>query len=187
MIDRIPCPHCGGVFTLSQALEDMDARRFFILLGELPPDIIRPYLLYLKLFKPRKQVLRWQKILALTEELAPMIKAAMVTRNRIDYRIPLEQWIAAINQLATKPPETLELPLKGHGYLLCILASQAEKHAALQEDKTEQQRRNRGASGADEGLRPVVKTLYAPKPTSEKPPDGEKKKPPENWRKDIKV
>jgi len=187
MIDRIACPHCSRVFALEQALDDMDGRKFFELFIKLPPTVMRPYLLYIGLFRPKKQVLKWRKILVLTEEIAPMILKAQVTRNRIDYRIPPEQWAATMTELVTNPPKTLELPLKGHGYLLSILANQAEKHAAMQEEKVEQQKRNRGAIGADEGLKPIVKTLYEPK-TTPKPTENETvRKPPDNWRKATNV
>jgi len=187
MIDRIPCPHCSRVFALEQALDDMDGRKFFELFIKLPPTVMRPYLSYIGLFRPKKQVLKWRKILVLTEELAPMILKAQVTRNRMDYRIPLEQWAATMTDLVTNTPKTLELPLKGHGYLLSILANQAEKHAALQEEKVEQQKRNRGASGADEGLKPIAEVLYEPKPAPKPTEKQTPSQPPEGWRNDIKI
>lgn len=186
MIDRIICPHCGSVFALEQALDDADARRFYELLTKLPPTIIRPYLRYLKLFKPAKQVLKWHKMLVVTQELAPMIQAAQITRNKLLYTVPLDHWVSVMTQLVTNPPETLALPLKGNGYLLTILANQADKQAALQEEQFEQRRRNRGANGAEQGLQPVSEIMLPPAQVLPKA-STTPRKPPENWRKQTKV
>lgn len=186
MIDRISCPHCGSVFALEQALDDADARRFYELLSKLPPTLIRPYLRYLKLFKPAKQVLKWHKMLVVTQELAPMVHAAQITRNKLLYTVPLDHWVGVMTQLVNHPPETLSLPLKGNGYLLSILANQADKQAAIQEEKLEQQRRNRGASGADKGLQPAAAVILPPAAVKPKEP-AEPRKPPDNWRKQTNV
>lgn len=167
---RVLCPHCGNRFDLLDALNHADARRFIELLTQLPPDVIRPYYSYLKLFKPAKQALRWSKVLKLTEELAPMIKDATIKRNGILYRVPTQQWAQVLTDLAEQPPKTLTLPLDGHGYLLSILANQAEQHAAKTEYKQEQQRQQRVKPGAATGLQPVTELIK------------QRSKPPEGWK-----
>lgn len=193
MIDRIGCPHCGSVFALEQALDDADARRFYELLSQLPPTLIRPYLRYLKLFKPAKQALKWHKMLVITQELSPMIQAAQITRNKLLYTVPVDHWLSVMTQLVNHPPETLTLPLKGNGYLLSILANQADKQAALQEEQREQQRRNRGANGANRGLQPVAEVilpsaLVKPKTAADTAasPGAQPRKPPEGWANTVK-
>lgn len=145
------CPDCGATFDLLQAMEDADGRRFVDELKDLPPVVIKPLVRYLRLFKPCKQGLRWSRLLTLTRELAPMIKAAQVARNGIAHVVTAEQWAAAMTDLVDTPPKTLTLPLGGNGYLLSILASQAEQHASAEERSRDEQRRHRGRDGSSNG------------------------------------
>lgn len=181
--DRVPCPLCGHVFDLEQAWDDADGRRFVELLTQLPAPAVRPFYNYLKLFKPAHQSLRWNKVLKLAQELAPMIHAAKITRNGIDYVVPVAHWVQVMDDLVRNRPKGLALPLKGHGYLLSILANQADKQAAIQEAEREQQKRNRGRSGADTG--PVsVAEIVKPKPKAA--PKKPKSKPPADWKGTVK-
>lgn len=180
---QIPCPSCGMLFDLEVAMDSVDGKQFVELLTSLPPTAIRPVFNYLKLFKPKKQVLSWAKALKLLSELAPMIKAARIKRGGIDYVIPLAHWEQALMQLVNDRPTSLALPLKSHGYLLSMLAAQAEKQAAIQEEKTEQHKR----SGAAITRQPLeaepsisfaeLQALAAEKQQQRKPSS----KPPANW------
>lgn len=145
------CPDCGATFDLLQAMEDADGRRFVDELKELPPLVIKPLIRYLRLFKPAKQGLRWSRLLTLTRELAPMIKSAQVQRNGIIHVVPSDQWAAVMSGLVDTPPRTLSLPLTGNGYLLSILAGQAEQQSAVAERTREEQLRQRGRDGASNG------------------------------------
>jgi hypothetical protein len=129
------CPNCGWTFDLEQAWQDADGRRFIAVLTSLPESTIRPLYNYIRLFKPPKQALRWSRILAIAEELAPLIKAAELSRNKISYRVPAKDWAAAMTYLVETPPSTLTKPLKSNGYLLSILADRAEKAVALQTEQ----------------------------------------------------
>lgn len=148
---QIPCPACGALFDLEQALDSVDGKRFVDLLTSMPPALIRPLYNYLKLFKPAKQVLSWARALKLLQELAPMIKAAQIKRNGVMYVIPQAHWEQVLTELVRNRPATLTLPLKSHGYLLSILAGQADKQAAIQEAKFEQQRQNRSQAPVSSG------------------------------------
>lgn len=132
------------LFDLEMAMDSVDGKQFVELLTSLPPTAIRPVFNYLKLFKPKKQVLSWAKALKLLNELAPMIKAARIKRNGMDYVIPLAHWERVLMDLVYDRPTSLAMPLKSHGYLLTILAAQAEKQAAI----AEQQKRNRSGAAA---------------------------------------
>lgn len=171
---QITCPQCASHFDLMHAIEDADGRRLLDLLKDIQPVVIRPYFRYLKLFKPAKQGLRWSRMLSLTQEIAPMIKAAQIERNHATYAVLPATWAEVMNELVDNPPATLKLPLKGHGYLLSILAASAEKHAAKAEQKFEDDRR-RPREGVQHGMQQVA--------SFEKPlePNIKKVKRPPGW------
>jgi len=164
----LSCPECAAKFDLGQAMEDADARRLMDLIKDIQPLVIRPYFRYLKLFKPQKQGLRWSKMLTLTKELAPMIKDAQIKHNHAMYAVPPTAWAEAMNDLVDNPPATLKLPLKGHGYLLSILAAKAEKVAAKEERKTEE-RKQRPREGVEQQPNQVSNVIKKAKP---KMPEG---------------
>lgn len=139
----VPCPECGGWINILGAVEDIEARRFMGLVKEMPPTLVKPWFAYLRLFKPEKQVLRWSRMYKLTAELMDSIQSARIERNNQVHVVPLELWIEALTELVESPPKTLRLPLKGHGYLLEMLASRAEKAAAKTEQSREEERRSR--------------------------------------------
>lgn len=137
---KTSCPGCGCVFDLDAGVSDADARRFAELVAGMDPRVAKPLIQYLALFRPEKTGMRWSRMLTLAQEIEPMIRVARVTRKGTTYAAPPEQWSAALSMLADRP-KNLTLPLKSHGYLLEILANQAEKIAAKQEAQTEQQKR----------------------------------------------
>lgn len=164
------CPDCGATFDLLQAMEDADGRRFVDEIKDLPPVVIKPLVRYLRLFKPGKQGLRWSRLLTLTREMAPMIRAAQVQRNGIAHVVTAEQWAAAMTELVDTPPKTLTLPLKTNGYLLSILAGQAGQQAAVEERAREEQRRNRGRDGSSTGPTAISDIASGKKKRSDPPP-----------------
>lgn len=137
---KATCPACGSAFDLDAAVSDADARRFVDLVAGLEPRVAKPLIQYLALFRPTKTGMRWSRMLSLAQEIDPMIRAARVRRNGIDYAVPQDIWAAALAMLADRP-KNLSLPLKSHGYLLEILANQAEKIAAKAESETETRKR----------------------------------------------
>lgn len=137
---KVTCPACGSGFDLDAAVSDADARRFADLVAGLEPRVAKPLIAYLSLFRPEKTGMRWSRMFALAEELLPMIREARVRRNGTVYAVPTDAWAAALGMLADRP-KNLTLPLKSHGYLLEILANQAEKSAARTETETEAKRR----------------------------------------------
>ena len=132
---NITCPTCASPFELMAGIEDADGRRWCALICELPPNVIKPLIAYLRLFKPEKQGLRWSRMLKLTQELAPMIKNVEIKHNHNTYTAPAELWASMMKALVDTPPSTLRLPLKTNGYLLSMIAGSAEKDAATTESK----------------------------------------------------
>jgi hypothetical protein len=157
---KTTCPACGSAFDLDAAVSDADARRFADLVAGLDPRVAKPLIGYLALFRPPKIGMRWSRMLTLAQEIEPMIREARVRRNGIVYPCPNESWAAALGYLADRPKAVL-LPLKSHGYLLEMLASQAEKQAARDESAVEAQRRV-GRTGAHSEPAPLAEA-FAPK------------------------
>lgn len=129
----VSCPCCASFFELVAGIEDADGRRWHALACELPPSVIKPLIRYLRLFKPDKQGLRWSRMLKLTQELAPLIKAAQLSHNHTTYTAPAELWASMMTMLVDNPSSTLKLPLKTNGYLLSMIAGSAEQDAARTE------------------------------------------------------
>lgn len=138
---KASCPACGASFDLDAAVSDADARRFADVVAGLDPRVARPLIQYLALFRPEKTGMRWSRMLSLALELEPLIKSGRVTRNGTTYAVPLDMWATALGVLADRP-KSLALPLKSHGYLLEMLANQAEKIAARVEAETEARKRS---------------------------------------------
>ncbi len=144
------CPNCGYQLDVVAAMDDVDGRRLMALMAELPQSVARLLYPYLNLFSPKKTSLRYARMVKLVQELAPMIKAAQVTRNGTTYAVPLPLWADTLEHLATRP-KTLTLPLKSHGYLLEILAGKAEKVAGKKEAQQIEQQRHRSRSSNQTG------------------------------------
>ena len=139
----IHCPSCGAEYDARIALSDESARRFFGIVKDVNPTLVRSLILYLGLFKPEKTRLQWRRMIKLTDELLPMIKSARLEHNHASYVAPLETWIGAMDNLVDNPPSTLRLPLKSNGYLLSIIAASCEQAAAAAETKEIERARNR--------------------------------------------
>jgi len=136
----VTCPRCNHEFDLLHARDDDDWRWLMEMILTLPPVTHRSMWSYLSLFKGKNK-LRSSKMLRIVKELSPLIKAAMVTRERIDYVVTPDTFSRAMEYLVDNPPATLKLPLKGNGYLLSILANNAETALQKAEKKTEQDKR----------------------------------------------
>ena len=114
----------------------------------LPPVTHRSMWSYLSLFKGKNK-LRSSKMLRVVKQLAPMIKAAQVSRNGNDYAVPPQQFASAMEYMVDSPPASLVLPLKSNGYLLSILANNAE--TALQKAESADEKRK-----SDRGHAPII-------------------------------
>ncbi len=176
---QLNCPDCGARFNLGQAMEDGDGRRFVELLTGLPPVVIRPLMQYLRLFKPPTQGLRWSRMLKLTQELAPMITAAQVTRNRNTYVVTAQQWADAMTKLVDHPSPDLRLPLKSNGYLLGMMANLGEQQAGQVEQRNIERQRQRGRAGSTAGAVPVGQLLAGKTEGDNQQP---RSRPPKGWK-----
>ena len=78
-----------------------------------------------------------------------MIKAAEITRNSNTYSVPAVKFARAMTYLVDTRPESQVLPLQGNGYLLGMLANQAEQQLNQAELKKDEQLRNKSREGAE--------------------------------------
>lgn len=130
---KVTCPRCDQEYPLSEARNDEDWRTFCQLLTQTPQQIQAPLLKYLDLFKPLKHSnIRSSRMRTLLVELLPLIKAQSIERNHRQYTVSYASWAGAMEHLA-ESRNTLQLPLKGNGYLLTMLANHIEKREASAE------------------------------------------------------
>jgi hypothetical protein len=155
---NVRCPHCGTKFGLDWAVADADWQEFLALRATLPTVLQRAIDEYLELFKPAGAALKPGRMLRLARELAPMIGSEAITRHQHTYAVPVEHWRRAMMYLVDTPPATMTLPLKTHGYLLSLLASQCEQLEARAEQQRERTRRR----ATREPVREVVTPPPAP-------------------------
>jgi hypothetical protein len=162
-------------FDLEQARSDGDWRDLVQTIMALPECVHRPLWQYLGLFQGKQQI-RSIKMLRIVKELGPMIREAKVARNRIDYVVTAQQFARAMQYLVDTRPESLVLPLKSNGYLLGMLANQAEQQLARAEAKHDE---NLRAGNRPVETQPQPQTPATPKAPKEDAPKSKTK--PEDW------
>lgn len=138
---RLVCPSCGAVHSAESWLNDADARQCMILAADLPWDVSRRAFNYLALFRSGDRGLRWGKTLRLLSELAALVKAPEISREKKPNRPGSARiWGLAMDRIIEHPPK--RLPLKSHGYLRAIaweIADDLDNHRERKE--IEDQRR----------------------------------------------
>ena len=145
---RIVCPVCYAVHELDALLADEDARQALMTLSGLPGGLARPAVLYLGCFRPAKRALSWARFRRLLDEIAGMIDAGSIRRRGRAWPVSAEQWGEAFRAVVERRDAgALELPLKGHGYLLEVAMGVANRAEAAEEREVEEVRRARGGTG----------------------------------------
>ena len=116
---KVRCPTCGAVMSLDVLIAHDDAREALIALTGISDDLFKAVLRYLTLFRPAEKDLNFNRVSKLLGELAPMIRAGEIVRNRKTYPAPREAWIWAIARcLEARDTGKLTPPLTSHGFLL---------------------------------------------------------------------
>lgn len=136
---RLSCP-CGLHGSIEFFSDDAAARQFVGMLPKLrgiPHDTV---IAYARLFSSPKQGLRWKKALSIAQELLAMVEAGGVDLQGRFRQAPASVIASAMQQMVDRP-ESLNLPLKSHGYLIRIIVGEAPKALAAAEEAGEQQKR----------------------------------------------
>lgn len=134
------CPCCRSKLDLAvlfACASDRSAIEQLVSIGLPMGDLV---LQYLMLHTPPKQCLSSAKQIKLIRLLLPDLRREAIKRGGQDRPVPHAIWAKALADILLRR-DTLELPLKGHGYLYSMLAGMAEKADAAQEAQTEAARR----------------------------------------------
>ncbi|MGB0212952.1 hypothetical protein [Algiphilus sp.] len=135
---RLSCPSCGAHGSLEFFAGDAAAREASLLFGRLPAELAPLTQQYLALWRPRKQALRWQRVVKILGELVECIEAGHVERHGRTWPAPVPVWQRALESVLERR-DKLSLPLTGHGYLYAIVTGDADKHEAQAEREAEEQ------------------------------------------------
>ena len=145
---RLTCPCCGVTLSLDAMLADGCAREVMAIALQLPGDLGDRLVRYLALFRPRGRGLAWDRAKRLLVELQGPLAAGAIERHGRTWPAPVGYWRAALDEMLGKR-DTLQLPLKSHGYLFEILVGLAQKGEAAAEQKREAAARSRPAARPD--------------------------------------
>lgn len=129
------CPGCGSYGTPELFSADADARIVCSLLAKQSADLGPLLMAYLRLWTPRKRALTWRRARQLLEELLPQIEAGEIRRKGRGWPAPAPAWAGAIRTMLDN--RSLDLPITSHGYLLSIIAGDADKAEAQREREIE--------------------------------------------------
>lgn len=159
---KLVCPVCCSVFPLESALNDKAAREAVVSAFSLT-DFGSLMLAYVQLFKPESKALSMQRFAKLLNELVDMIKTGQIVRNGRAWAAPKPYWRQAFESMVRN--ESLNLPLKSHGYLFEIIVGYANKAEAGKEKQAEQGRIYGRTEDSPVPPAPVVEaTTQSPKP-----------------------
>lgn len=114
------CPACHAHLDLSTLVQDEAARELLALMAGLDAEIGRALVLYLGLFKPAKQDLRWDRALRLCREALALSPYPTVLARAI------EDTVEAIRSKGGA------LPIRDHAYLRKVIAARDAMAAAVQ-------------------------------------------------------
>lgn len=136
---RLTCTACGAHGSIEQFTADTDARRFMDMLLQLPTPIASQALRYTALFRPHKRGLTWDRACSVLGELAAMVKAGAVENYGRSIPVSPDAFANAMHSML-EGRGSLKLPLKGHGYLIAILVTNAPGDSAASEQQLEEQK-----------------------------------------------
>lgn len=138
---KLKCPACGALSSLDVLIASEGAREAVMLALRAPAPLGKRLIQYLALFRPLKRELSFERVASLLNELLPDIERAQVQRNGRDWSAPQVVWVTAIEVvLAARDAGKLQLPLKTHGYLYEVIASQTNQFEAKAETAREYRR-----------------------------------------------
>ena len=137
------CPVCHAEFDLAVLVKHAEDREAFDRITAHCTPLRARLVQYVTLFKTPKHKLSPKKQNHIAMQVVSDIERGAITWKGRDWAAPLPAWAQAFDQmLERRNAGTLELPMKGHGYLYAILAGIADKHEAAVEQQREQEQRS---------------------------------------------
>lgn len=116
---KVKCPSCGASMSLDVLVAHDEARNALVELTGISDELVKSCLKYLTLFRPSEKDLTFARVAKLVGEIAPMMRAGEISRNRKAYPAPREAWIWAFGRcLEARDMGKLQTPLTSHGFLL---------------------------------------------------------------------
>jgi len=158
---KTTCPACGAVASLDVLLGNEGAREAVMTALAIPAPLGKLLVQYLGLFRPAQRQLSFDRVASLLRELLPMIAEAKIERGGRIWSAPQDYWAMALTEMLAKR-DALTLPLKGHGYLLTIIAGFSEKAEAKKEAQIEAARGGRTPVGGAPAPAPAQPAPTAP-------------------------
>lgn len=145
----ITCPACAAEMTVDVLFGHAGAREAVLTMAGLDPSnrLLPAALRYVALFAPAKQRLRMDRLAALLDEVAELVRPATLKLAGQIFAAPRAYWVAAMDEMTGPKRQALALPMQSHGYLKRIVAGMAERDAARDETRTETQRAGRTPTG----------------------------------------
>ncbi len=143
---KLNCPSCGSAMSLDALIAMESARESLITTLQMHGALGKLLVKYLALFRPAQRQLSFDRVNTILNELLPMISAGKIERNGRVWAAPVESWRQGIEEMLVKR-DKLTLPLKGHGYLLTIIAGYTDKAEAQAEATSENRRAGRTPIG----------------------------------------
>lgn len=142
------CPTCGSEESLDSLLhrliDEDTTRRILAEIVTLSLPLGGKIVRYIRLHKPAKHVLRVEKIGALLQELAPDLRRGVINVNSRDWAAPVQIWSDALDEVfRAQNTGTLNLPLKGNGYLYAVITRLSNSIEASAERAREIERQQR--------------------------------------------
>jgi len=138
----LACPCCGSEFDLAVLFRSADDQQALARLVAVSVPLGARIMQYLTLHTPPKTRLTAAKKIKLLTQLLPDLERQAVNYKGRDWTTPLALWAQAIDQMmASAAAGRLDLPLKGHGYLMSVLTGLADKAEAHQEAQDNAARR----------------------------------------------
>lgn len=134
---KLTCRSCGASGSAEAVFGDADAAEALRLAGELEPVIARAVWHYLALHRPAQRALTWSRTEKLLREIHELVSQPTIRRHHRDWAVVPAMWREAMDHMQAQR-DKLTLPLKGHGYLLEIVAGLADKQEAGAERAREQ-------------------------------------------------
>ena len=163
----LSCPVCGAEFDLAVLFKSEESRKTFERLTASCSPLRDRLAQYAALAKPPKHKLDTDKVLRIIATLLPDIERGAITWKGREWAAPLSAWAQAIDQmLDRRNAGTLELPMKGHGYLFAILAGMADKFEGQAEQQREQELRTGPRAATVNGPTSVGDLVRAPAPSA---------------------
>ncbi|MEG0149188.1 MAG: hypothetical protein RR701_07380 [Comamonas sp.] len=171
MSTDLSCPTCGSEFDLATVFASECDQQALARLVAVSFPIGTRVLQYVGLHQPAKQRLTAAKKIKLLLQLLPDLEREAIHYKGRDWRVPLNLWSEAIDQmLAKRDTQRIELPLKGHGYLYAVLAGLSSDHEAAAERQREAELRNAGRAHSSASPTSVGDLLQNPAPRPQMAP-----------------